>query len=41
MSPQVDVIQLDSTTQVLISSTDSIPYSKDPIDVIDDPEEIH
>ncbi len=41
MIPQVDVIQLKLTTLVLVGSPDSIPYSKDPTDEIDDPEEIH
>ena len=41
IKPQTDVIQLKPTTQMLVGSPDSIPYSKDPLDVIDDPEDIH
>lgn len=41
MNPQTEVIELKMTTQVLVSSPDSIPLSQDLEDLIDDPEDIH
>jgi hypothetical protein len=41
MTPQVDVVELKMTNQVLIGSPDSIPYSRDSEDIIDDPGDIH
>ena len=39
--PQTDVVELKMTTQVLVGSPDSIPLSQNPVDLIDDPGEIH
>ena len=41
MKPQIDVVELKMTNQVLVSSPDSIPLSPDPENIIDDPEDIH
>lgn len=41
MTPQVDVVELKMTNQVLVGSPDSIPLSQNPEDLIDDPEDIH
>lgn len=39
--PQTDVVALQMTTQVLVSSPDTMLLSQDPEDIIDDPEDIH
>ena len=39
--PQIDVIELKMTTQVLVGSPDPIPLSQNLEDLIDDPEDIH
>ena len=39
--PQTIVVELKMTTQVLVGSPDSIPLSQNPVDLIDDPGEIH
>ena len=41
MTPQVDVIQLKMTTQVLVGSPDPIPLLQNSEDLIDNPEDIH
>ena len=41
IKPQIDVVELKMTTQVLVGSPDPIPFSQDPEDLIDDPEDIH
>ena len=41
IKPQIDVIELKMTTQVLVGSPDTLPLSKNPEDLIDDPEDIH
>lgn len=41
IKPQIDVIELKMTTQVLVTSPDTIPLSQNPEDLIDDPEDIH
>lgn len=41
IQPQFDVIQLKMTSHVLMSSPDNIPFSQNPEDLIEDPEEIH
>jgi hypothetical protein len=39
--PQTIVVELKMTTQVLVSSPDTMPLSQDPEDLIDMPGEIH
>ena len=39
--PQIDVVELKMTTQILMTSPDPLPLSQDPEDLIDDSEEIH
>lgn len=41
IKPQIDVIELKMTTQVLVTSPDTIPLSQNPENLIDDPEDIH
>ena len=41
IKPQIDVIELKMTTQVLVGSPDSIPLLQNPEDLIDDLEDIH
>ena len=41
IKPQTDVIELKMTTQVLVSSPDTMPLSQDPEDLINMPGEIH
>ena len=41
IKPQIDVIELKMTTQVLVTSPDTIPLLQNPEDLIDDPEDIH
>ncbi len=41
IKPQTDVVELKMTTQVLVGSPDTIPFSQDSEDLIDDPEDIH
>ena len=41
IKPQIGVIELKMTTQVLVTSPDTIPLSQNPEDLIDDPEDIH
>lgn len=39
--PQTVVVELKMTTQVLVSSPDTMPLSQDPEDLINMPGEIH
>lgn len=39
--PQTIVVELKMTTQVLVSSPDTMPLSQDPEDLINMPGEIH
>ena len=41
IKPQTDVIELKMTTQVLVSSPDTMPLSQNPEDLIENPGEIH
>jgi len=41
IKPQIDVVELKMTTQVLVGSPETMIFSQDSENLIDDPEDIH